>query len=118
MSIRVFIVFIGLLIAAKLITAADPSLRINESDAKKSATEKSAPIYPPVARQLKVTGRVVVEAVVSEDGSVGEVRPLTGNPILTKPAMDAVRKWKFKPFQADGKTVAAVVTLSFEFDNK
>jgi periplasmic protein TonB len=115
---RVLIVFIGLLVAATHISAADPSLRITEADAKKSAMEKSAPVYPPVARQLKVTGRVVVEAVVNETGNVDEVRPITGNPILTKPAVDAVKKWKFKPFQSDGKTVTALVTLSFEFDNK
>jgi periplasmic protein TonB len=118
LSIRAFIVFVGLLVGATGVSAADPSLRITEADAKKSAIEKCAPVYPPVARQLKVTGRVVLEAVVNETGAVDAVRPLTGNPILTKPAVDAVKKWKFKPFQADGKAVAALVTLSFEFDNQ
>jgi protein TonB len=110
--------FSGLLLATQCISAADPSLRIVESDAKKAATEKTSPVYPMVARQLKVTGRVVVEAVVSETGTVVEARPVTGNPILTKPAVDAVKKWKFKPFEEGGKAVAALVSLSFEFDNK
>ena len=118
MPSRAFILLMGVLLATECSSAADPSLKISESEAKKAATEKSAPVYPLTARQLKVTGRVVVEAVVSESGSVDEVRPVTGNPILTKPAMEAVRKWKFKPFQADGKTAAAIVTLSFEFDTK
>jgi len=117
-AIRAFVVLFGLVLAAGRVSGVEPGLRVSESDAKRSAIEKSAPVYPPVARQLKVTGRVVVEAVVSESGSVDEVRPLNGNPILTKPAVDAVKKWKFKPFQADGKAVAALVTLSFEFDNK
>lgn len=118
MASNAVIVFICLLLTTKHISAADPNLRITESEAKKATIEKVAPVYPLTARQLKVTGRVVVEAVVSESGGVSEVRPLTGNPILTKPAMEAVKKWKFKPFQAEGHPAAAVVTLSFEFDNK
>ena len=116
MRSRLFVAAMGLMVLTEWLAAADPELRVGESDAKKAAVAKPAPVYPLTARQLKVTGKVVVEAVVSEAGVVSDVRPVTGNPILTKPALEAVRKWKFRPFEREGKAVAALVTLSFEFD--
>ena len=96
--------------------AADPGLRVPEGEAKRAAIEKPSPEYPLVARQLKVVGKVTLEAVVAGDGHVAEVRILTGNPILTKSAAEALKKWRFKPFEADGKPVEALASLSFEFD--
>jgi len=95
--------------------AADPQLRIDEAQAKKAAIEKPAPAYPVTARQLKITGDVHLEAVVAADGSIEDVKILSGNAVLTKPAVEAVRKWRFKPFEADGKPTRALVSLSFEF---
>jgi TonB family protein len=104
--------------AIKYPSATDAGLRIGELDARQAATSQVPPIYPPIARQMKVTGRVVVEAVVSEIGTVKQAKSLSGNPILANSALDAVKKWKFKPFQANGKASAAVVTLSFDFVNQ
>jgi protein TonB len=105
-----------LLVAAAPLFAVDPELRIGEAEAKKAAIQRPAPAYPVVARQLKVTGKATVEAVVGESGDVEEVRIVSGSPILTKPAVEAVRKWRFQPFQARGKPAPALVTLSFEFE--
>lgn len=93
-------------------------MRVPEAEAKRAAVEKTAPVYPPMARQMKVTGRVVVNATVKEDGTVDDVKIETGSPILARAAVDAVKKWRFHPFQKDGTAVSAVVTLSFEFDTK
>jgi protein TonB len=68
------------------------------------------------ARQLKVVGKVTLEVVISDTGAVGEVKIVTGNALLTRPAVDAVKKWRFRPFQSEGKPVAVLTTLSFEFD--
>ncbi len=91
-------------------------LHVTEAEGKKNAIEKPAPAYPIVARQLKLKGRVSVEATVTEDGTVSEVKTVAGNPILVKPALDAVKKWRFHPFEQQGKPAVAVVSLSFEFD--
>ena len=107
-----------LLLAAMGLLAADPSLRISESEAKKAAVQKPAPEYPMMARQLKVAGKVNLEVVIAEDGSVAEVRIVSGNPILTKPSAEAVKKWRFRPFQSDGKPAPAIASLSFEFDTE
>lgn len=105
----------GLILAASVAIAADPQLHIDEVQAKKAAIEKPAPAYPMMARQLKISGDVHVEAIVAEDGTVEEVRIPSGNPVLTKAASDAVKKWRFKPFEANGKPSRAIVSLSFEF---
>jgi len=107
-----------LLLAVSCVFAADPDLRVSEATAKKAAIEKPAPAYPIAARQLKVSGSVAVEAIVSESGSVEEVRTVSGNPILSKAVVEAVKKWRFQPFEAEGKKVKAIASLSFEFGAK
>lgn len=100
---------------AVLAFAADPELRISEGEAKKAAIVKSAPVYPPMARQLNITGRVEVEAVVGADGVVESVSIVAGNPILTKASVEAVKKWRFRPFETAGAPVRAIASLSFDF---
>ena len=50
-----------------------------------------------------------------ENGSVETVTPISGNPVLTKPAADALKKWKFKPFASDGTPVKAEAALKINF---
>lgn len=95
------------------VAAAD--LRVPSSDALKAAVAKPQPEYSSIARQMKVAGRVEVEAVVDAEGKVESVKALTGNPLLTQSAITAVQKWKFTPFTADGSPTKAVVSLSFDF---
>ena len=90
-------------------------IRVTAADAIKAATSKPAPAYSPVARQMKVAGHVEVEAVIGVDGSVETAKAVTGNPLLTQSAVQAVQKWKFTPFTANGEATKAVVTLSFDF---
>ena len=73
------------------------------------------PEYPVIARQLKIEGAVELEAIVAENGVVEKVNIVSGNPVLTRPASDAVKKWKFAPFTSDGKPVKAAVPVSLSF---
>ena len=103
---------IGLMLSAG---AAFADIRVTATDALKAATSKPQPSYSPVARQMKVVGKVDIEAVIDTAGSVESVKALSGNPLLTQSAVSAVQKWKFTPFTADGAPTKAVVTLSFDF---
>jgi TonB family protein len=58
---------------------------------------------------------VELEALVSESGTVEKVNIVSGNPVLTRPAVDAVKRWKFAPFTSDGKTVKALVPVGLTF---
>lgn len=90
-------------------------LRISTADAMKQATAKPTPEYSAMARQMKISGRAEVEAVIAPDGSVESAKAISGNPLLTGPAVTAVKRWKFTPFTANGEAIRAVAVLSFEF---
>lgn len=96
-------------------TAQDVSIHVSQSDAIKAAKSKVEPEYPAMAKQLHLEGAVEVEARIGENGSVEDVKPLTGNAILMNAAVTALKKWKFNPFLADGKPSKAVADLSFRF---
>jgi TonB family protein len=64
---------------------------------------------------MKVAGRVDIDVLVGENGSVESAKAVTGNPLLTQSALTAVEKWKLTPFTAEGKAVKAIGILSFDF---
>ena len=97
------------------IMAEEPEHRVSEEEAKKSITSKVNPAYPPMARQMKLGGKVAVDAYVDTAGRVEKVQVINGNPLLTSAAVSAVKQWKFTPFTADGKTVNAITRLTFSF---
>ncbi len=72
-------------------------------------------MYPYEARDQKLQGQVVVRALVSETGDVESVEVVSGDPILAKSAVDAVKKWKFKPFIKNGKPMKVSTKLPFDF---
>ena len=113
---RLFAVFPLLAVSINpALQAEDLIIRISDSDAQKAAISKANPDYPPMAKQMHVSGAVVVEAEVTPEGEVGKVAPVSGNALLSSAAVSAVKKWKFKPFTAEGKPAKAVVRLAFNF---
>lgn len=79
------------------------------------ATSKSSPVYPPAAKNIRATGVVKVEVMISETGEVTEVQKASGHLMLQGAARDAIRKWKFKPFVRDGQPVKATGFVNFNF---
>ena len=100
--------------AFSLVAQKEPK-RLSRSEALGSAVTKVQPEYPAVARQLKIAGEVDLEVTITEEGTPDQVRIVSGNPVLTKPCVEALKKWKFKPFLEEGKAVKAVADLSFTF---
>ncbi|HUA59863.1 MAG TPA: TonB family protein, partial [Verrucomicrobiae bacterium] len=56
-----------------------------------------------------------LDATISEEGKVEKVAIVSGNPMLTHPAAEALKMWRFKPFLEDGKPVKVVAPVSFSF---
>lgn len=79
------------------------------------ATQKVNPVYPAAAKNVRASGVVRVELVVSEDGKIAQVKNASGPSMLQRAATDAVRQWKFKPFTRDGQPVKATGFVSFNF---
>lgn len=91
--------------------------KVTMAEAMSAATTKVQPEFPPLAKQLHISGSVELDVVIGENGSVESVSPLNGNPVLTKPATEAVKKWKFKPFVDGGSPVKAQAAIKFSFSN-
>lgn len=73
------------------------------------------PVYPEQARQHYIQGEVLFEALVGKDGAVQELKLISGNTQLAAAAADAVRQWRFKPYEPNGKAVDFSTRLSVNF---
>jgi len=94
----------------------DPATPLSVGSLLEFAVQKTNPIYPAMAKNMRQTGVVRLEVVVDEDGKVAAVQNLSGPALLQGAAKDAVKKWKFKPFVRDGQPVKATGFLSFNFN--
>jgi TonB family protein len=96
-------------------TIANERLKVSSGVAQGSLIRQVNPRYPQQAVQARVEGTVVLQAVIGKDGSVQDLRALSGSPLLVQPAMDAVRQWRYKPYQLNGKPVEAQTQINVKF---
>ena len=105
---------IAMLCAGPRLQAQEPK-KVSRAEAMAAVVTKVNPDYPLMARQLKLEGTVEIAIVVDETGNVEQTEAVNGNPVLTRPAATALKKWKFKPFQSDGKPVKAQASIAMTF---
>ena len=74
-----------------------------------------SPEYPPLARQARVEGVVVIDAVIDVSGNVVEAKIVSGPPLLLVAALEAVQRWKFEPTYLDEEPVAVKLLVTVEF---
>jgi TonB family protein len=73
------------------------------------------PSYPTLARQMKVQGAVVIQALIGADGDIQDLRILSGPSILASAAQEAVRQWRFKPYLQNGRPVETQAKITVNF---
>jgi protein TonB len=73
------------------------------------------PEYPVLARQMKVQGSVVLEAMISKDGGIQDLQVVRGPAILADAARQAVRQWRFKPYLQNGQPVETQANITVNF---
>jgi protein TonB len=78
-------------------------------------TNDVPPVYPAAARAARVTGVVLVEAVIGLDGRVRDARVLRSSPLLDRAALDAVREWRYTPARLNGEPVEVFLTVAVSF---
>jgi protein TonB len=78
--------------------------------------ERIVPRYPALAASERVQGQVVLVASIAKDGRVADVRPVSGPAVLASSAVDAVRQWRFRPYEVDGKPVQVQTSIRVNFN--
>ena len=63
------------------------------------------PIYPPLARQTRISGTVKLHAIIAKNGAVESLQVVSGHPLLVQSALDAVRQWRYQPTLLNGEPV-------------
>jgi len=90
-------------------------MRVSEGVTPTVLLSKTVPVYPLEAARFGMHGKVVLRATVAEDGHIEDLKVLEGQPILAKAALDAVRKWRYRPFLLDGKPTKTQADITVVF---
>lgn len=73
------------------------------------------PLYPPEAKKQGIQGTVKLRAVIGTDGLIKDVKVIDGHPMLTSSAVEAVRRWKYRPYLVNGKPVEVETSILVNF---
>ena len=76
---------------------------------------KVLPIYPPLARTARIQGQVVLQAVISKQGVIENLRLLNGHPMLVPAAVEAVRQWRYRPYFLNNEPVEVETQITVNF---
>jgi len=73
------------------------------------------PTYPPLARQARIQGVVVLQAQISKGGDIENLQLISGHPMLAPAAIEAVKQWKYKPYLLNGEPVEVDTQVQVNF---
>lgn len=90
-------------------------VRVSQGVSQGLLVKKVQPAYPPLARQARIQGQVILQAEISKDGTIENLRLISGHPMLAPAAIDAVKQWRYKPYMLNGEPVAVETTVMVNF---
>jgi TonB family protein len=94
---------------------APQSLKVSQGVAQGLLMKRVQPVYPLRAQQAHVQGAVELSATIGKDGSISNLKVISGDPMLTQAAMDAVKQWKYRPYLLDGQPVEIQTQITMNF---
>ena len=94
---------------------ANPRIRMLGKMMKEQLQHKVNPVYPKEARDQRLQGTVRLHVVVSKEGKVLQAETISGIPVLAEAALEAVRKWEYKPVLLNGQPVEVDTTVDVVF---
>ncbi len=100
--------------AASVTTNATERVQMS-SGAAEVVSQPVQPGYPMLARQMKVQGSVILQALIGRDGSIQDLHVLSGPAILANAAQEAVRQWRFKPHYLGSEAVETQAKITVNF---
>jgi len=73
------------------------------------------PLYPPLAKQARISGTVKLNAIIAKDGSIMNLSVISGHPLLVPAALEAVKQWVYRPTLLNGEPVEVVTQIDVNF---
>ncbi|HTM36549.1 MAG TPA: TonB family protein [Terriglobales bacterium] len=73
------------------------------------------PRYPDIARAIRLEGAVLIKAVISTEGNIEQAQVISGSPLLSKAALDAIRQWRYRPYLLNDKPVEVETEITVNF---
>jgi len=90
-------------------------VRVSQGVTQGLLMRRIQPAYPPLARQARIQGAVVLQAEISKDGAIQNLRLISGHPMLAPAAIEAVKQWKYKPYYLNGEPVEVETQITVNF---
>jgi len=95
--------------------AAIPRIKVGGKIQEGKLISGPRPVYPPLARAARISGVVRLQAVISRDGAIMDLRVMSGHPLLVQAAMSAVKQWLFQPTYLNGDPVEVATDIEVNF---
>jgi protein TonB len=90
-------------------------VRVSQGVTQGMVVHRVNPTYPPLARTARVQGAVVLAAIIGKDGAIQNLHVISGHPLLTQAALDAVKQWRYKPYILNGEPVEVDTQITVNF---
>ena len=90
-------------------------VRVSQGVTQGMVLHRVQPTYPPLARTARVQGSVILAAIIGKDGSIQNLHVISGHPLLTQAALDAVKQWRYRPYILNGEPVEVDTQVTVNF---
>ncbi|HXW93298.1 MAG TPA: TonB family protein [Terriglobales bacterium] len=90
-------------------------VRVSQGVTQGLLIRKVQPNYPPLARQARIQGTVLLAAEISKDGNIENLHLISGHPMLAPAAIEAVKQWRYKPYILNGEPVEVETQITVNF---
>jgi len=90
-------------------------VRVSQGVSEGNLISQMKPPYPPMAKMARVQGAVVLQALISKQGTIQNLRVVSGHPMLVQAALDAVKQWRYRPYLLNGEPVEVETQITLNF---
>jgi protein TonB len=95
--------------------ASSQVLKVSQGVSEGLILKKVQPRYPSQALQMRMEGSVQLQATIGKDGSISNLKIMSGDALLARSAQDAVKQWKYKPYYLNGEPVEIQTQITINF---
>jgi len=90
-------------------------IRVSEGVQMAKLVNRVIPVYPPLAKATHTSGVVHLMGIIAKDGTIRNLQVISGHPLLTKAALDAVSQWIYKPTLLNNEAVEVIAPIDVNF---